>query len=75
MIIGLKTAKDHYAAHAAARKRFRYIITIDEQETPGYVARELNSGVITVMINARTMEEAERLRKQNGTFYNRKKNL
>ena len=41
-----------------AEKRIRYLITIDETETPAYVSRELQPGVITIMITARTPEEA-----------------
>lgn len=44
--------------------KVRYIITIDEEETPAYVARELKPGVVTIMITARTPEEAETLRKE-----------
>jgi hypothetical protein len=44
--------------------KLRYIITIDEDETPIHVARELKPGVITIMITARTPEEAETLRKE-----------
>ena len=44
--------------------KVRYMITIDEDETPAYAARELKPGVITIMIAARTPEEAELLRKE-----------
>jgi predicted RNase H-like HicB family nuclease len=44
--------------------KVRYIITIDEDETPVHVARELKPGVITIMITARTPEEAETMRKE-----------
>ncbi|MEG6566862.1 hypothetical protein V6B95_07760 [Thermoanaerobacterium saccharolyticum] len=44
--------------------KVRYIITIDEDETPVNVARELKPGVITIMITARTPEEAESMRKE-----------
>lgn len=44
--------------------KVRYMITIDEDETPAYVARELKPRVITIMITARTPEEAESLRKE-----------
>ena len=44
--------------------KVRYMITIDEDETPAYAARELKPGVITIMITARTPEEAETLRKE-----------
>ena len=44
--------------------KIRYIITIDEDETPIHVARELKPGVITIMITARTPEEAESMRKE-----------
>lgn len=42
----------------------RYIITIGEDETPAACSRELQPGVITVMITARTPEEAEDMRKE-----------
>lgn len=48
-----------------AEKKLRYIITIDEQEIPLYVSKEFKEGVITVMITARTPEEADILRKQS----------
>lgn len=48
-----------------AEKRIRYLITIDETETPAYVSRELQPGVITIMITARTPEEAEDIRKES----------
>ncbi len=44
--------------------KVRYIITIDEDEIPVHVARELKPGVITIMITARTPEEAETMRKE-----------
>ena len=44
--------------------KVRYMITIDGDETPAYAARELKPGVITIMITARTPEEAELLRKE-----------
>lgn len=44
--------------------KVRYMITIGEDETPAYAARELKPGVITIMITARTPEEAELLRKE-----------
>lgn len=47
------------------KMRFRYMITIDETETPAYVSRELQPGVITIMITARTPEEAESIRKES----------
>lgn len=42
----------------------RYIITIGEDETPAACSRELQPGVITIMITARTPEEAEDMRKE-----------
>lgn len=51
--------------HEKKSVRFRYMITIDETETPAYVSRELQSGVITIMITARTPEEAENIRKES----------
>lgn len=45
-------------------KRIRYIITIGEDETPAACSRELQPGIITVMVTARTPEEAENMRKE-----------
>lgn len=45
--------------------KMKYMITICEDETPAYVARELKPEVITIMITARTPEEAESLRKES----------
>ncbi len=42
----------------------RYFITIGEDETPAACSRELQPGVITIMITARTPEEAEDMRKE-----------
>jgi glutamyl-tRNA reductase len=42
----------------------RYIIMIGEDETPAACSRELQPGVITIMITARTPEEAEDMRKE-----------
>ena len=39
--------------HEHTTVRFRYIITIDESETPAYVSKELQPGIITIMITAR----------------------
>jgi hypothetical protein len=61
MIIDFQTAQ----TSKKAEKKLRYIITIDEQETPLYTSKELKKGVITVMITARTPEEADILRKQS----------
>ena len=47
------------------KKKLRYIITIGEQEKPLYVSNELQEDVVTVMITARTPEEADQLRKQS----------
>lgn len=47
------------------KTRLRYMITIDETETPAYVSRELQPGVITIMITARTPEEADSIRKES----------
>ncbi len=44
--------------------KMKYIITIDEDETPIYAARELKPGVVTLMIMARNLEEAETIRKK-----------
>jgi hypothetical protein len=46
------------------QSKVRYMIIIDGDETPAYVARELKPRVITIMITARTPEEAESLRKE-----------
>lgn len=51
--------------HEKKSVQFRYMITIDETETPAYVSRELQTGVITIMITARTPEEAENLLKES----------
>ncbi len=58
---------DFQAAQAIRKpeKKLRYIITIDEQEKPLYISRELQEGIITIMITARTPEEADQLRKQS----------
>lgn len=61
MIIDFQTAQ----TSKKLEKKLRYIITIDEQETPLYVSKEFKEGVITVMITARTPEEADILRKQS----------
>jgi hypothetical protein len=45
-------------------KRIRYIITIGEDETPTACSRELQPGIITIMVTARTPEEAENMRKE-----------
>lgn len=45
-------------------KRTRYIITIGEDETPAACSRELQPGTITILITARTPEEAENMRKE-----------
>ncbi|MDD3229173.1 MAG: hypothetical protein PHE09_08130 [Oscillospiraceae bacterium] len=45
--------------------RVRYFITIDEQEEPLYASKELQDGIVTVMITARTPEEADMLRKES----------
>jgi N-dimethylarginine dimethylaminohydrolase len=49
---------------ASRQLKMKYIITIDEDETPVYAARELKPGVITLMIMARNPEEAETIRKK-----------
>jgi len=54
-----------FQAAMAKRQKIRYIITIDDDETSIYAARELKPGVITIMITARTPEEAESLRKES----------
>ena len=44
MIIDFQTAQ----TSKKAEKKLRYIITIDEQETPLYTSKELKKGVITI---------------------------
>lgn len=39
----------------------RYIITIGVDEDPLCISQELEPGTVTVLITARTMEEAQRL--------------
>lgn len=58
----------NFRAAAARQPKIRYIITIDEDETPAYVSRELKPDVITIMISARTPEEAEALRKEGAAI-------
>lgn len=58
----------NFQAVMAKQLKMRYIITIDEDETPAYAARELKPGVITIMITARTPEEAEALRKEGAAI-------
>lgn len=45
----------------------RYIITIDEDEVPLYVSKMDAHGAISVLIIARTPEEAKRLLDQHKT--------
>lgn len=47
------------------RLKMKYMITIDEDEITAYVARELKPGVITIMITAKSPEEADLLRKES----------
>lgn len=61
MIIDFKTAK---AKKVSQKVKCHYIITISEDEEPAYVTAELQKGIITVIINARTPNEAEQLWKQ-----------
>lgn len=49
----------------ARQLKMKYIITIDEDEITAYVARELKPGVITIMVAAKTPEEADMLRKES----------
>ena len=58
----------NFQAAAARQPKIRYMITIDEDEAPAYVTRELKPGVITIMITARTPEEAEVLRKEGAAI-------
>lgn len=57
-----------FQAATARQPKIRYMITIDEDETPAYVSRELKPGVITIMITARTPKEAEALRKEGAAI-------
>lgn len=41
--------------------KFRYIITIGADEEPLCVSQEREAGTVTVLITARTLEEAKRL--------------
>ena len=45
----------------------RYIITIDEDEAPMYVSKVETYGAISVLVIARTPEEAKRLLDQHKT--------
>jgi len=54
----------NFQAAAAKRTKIHYIIEIGEDEKPVYVAAELEPGEITIMVRARTLEEAETLRKE-----------
>jgi len=42
----------------AKQSKIRYYITIDENETPTYITKQLRPGVIGVMVTAGTLEEA-----------------
>lgn len=64
MIVDFKAAKAADSARRAQEKT-RYIITIGEDEEPGFAAAELQEGTTTVMITARTPEEAATLWKQS----------
>lgn len=69
MIIDFQAAQ----TNAKQKKKIRYIITIGEQETPLYASRELQEGIITVMITARTPEEADYLRKEGTATVNQRR--
>lgn len=58
----------NFQTAAARQPKIRYMITVDEDETPVYVTRELKPGVFTIMISARTPEEAEALRKEGAAI-------
>lgn len=53
---------------AARQPKIRYIIEIGEDEKPIYAAMELRPGEITIMVRARTPEEAEILRKEGAVI-------
>ena len=57
------------------QKRLRYIITIDSEETPTDVSKEIMPGIITVLISARTPEEGELLRKESVAMLNKKSTI
>lgn len=48
--------------------KIRYIITIGEGEKAAYAVSELTPGTTTIMITARTPEEAELIRKESTTI-------
>lgn len=58
MNVNFETAK---AAQENTEKKTRCIITIGEDEEPAHAAAELQAGTVTVLITARTPEEAARL--------------
>lgn len=64
MIVDFEVAKTANSTRRAQEKT-RYIITIGEDEEPGFAAAELQEGTTTVMITARTPEEAAVLWKQS----------
>lgn len=62
MNVNFETAK---AAQENTEKKTRYIVTIGEDEEPAHAAAELQAGTVTVLITARTPEEAARIWKQS----------
>lgn len=50
--------------------RTRYIIIIDEEEKPMCVSKEETSGAVSVLIFARTPEEAKQMLEQHKTTHN-----
>ena len=45
-------------------KKVRYIIVIDEQEEPAYTVKELQAGIMTVLVQARSPQEARQITDQ-----------
>ena len=64
MIVNFEAARAATTARSAQGKT-RYIITIGDDEEPNFAAAELQEGIVTVMITARTPEEAAALWKQS----------
>lgn len=64
MIVDFEAARAATSASSTQGKT-RYIITIGDDEEPNFAAAELQEGTTTVMITARTPEEAAVLWKQS----------
>lgn len=64
MIVDFEAARAATSA-SSTQEKTRYIITIGDDEEPNFAAAELQKGVVTVMITARTPEEAAALWKQS----------